>query len=97
MFIKDIHDILRDPECKSNIQCTIFACIVVIGGLCLLIYGLAWLSTAEKENAVFYGTEHLEERVKWLEDWSRAMVVDGGERRVEYLMHTHQYSDGHIK
>ncbi len=58
-----------DEEAKqSTIKCFIAAIIVVSGGLCTLIYGLAWFSNAEKENKAFYIAENLKDRIINIED-----------------------------
>ena len=82
----DLHKILRDPECKSNIQCSLLAFVFVIGGLCLLIYGLTWMSSVDKTNTEFYGAKHLENRITILEN--NITILEN---------HTHQYYNGKIK
>ena len=63
--------------------CVIFAGVFVVGALCALIYGFAWLSTAEKISEDVYGVKHLENRITVLEDG--------------YREHTHRYYDLKIK
>ena len=65
---------------QETIKCGIVAACVVLGGLCLLIYGFAWLSSTEKVSAKIYGAKHLEDRIELLES--------------EYREHTHRYSTG---
>ena len=55
-----LHQILKDPECKGNIQCTMWAVVFVFGWLCVLVYGCVWMSTAEKISADVYGAKNLQ-------------------------------------
>ena len=52
---------------NETMKCAMLAVAVVVGALSLLIYGMAWLSSAEKVSAEIYGAKHLEGRIKWLE------------------------------
>lgn len=87
----------EEQEKQETIKCVAWATCFVLSCLCLMIYGMAWMSAVEKENTAFYGAKHLEKRVKWLETWSKAMVVYSGEKQAEYENHTHRYSDGRVK
>ena len=89
--------ITEEKAKQDTIQGIIFAVIMTFGMLSVLVYGLAWMSSVEKENTAFYGAKHLEKRVKWLETWSNAMVVYSGQKQVEYENHTHRYYDGRVK
>ena len=81
-----LHAILKDPECKGNIQSAMWAVVVTLGMPCLMLFGFAWLSTAEKISADIYGARHLESRITVLEN-----------RPVLLMEHTHRYSDGKIR
>ncbi len=88
----------NEEEAKQGtLKCFIAAVIVTLGMLCLLIFGLAWMSTAEKVSAEIYGAKYMENQIKSLEDWRTGFSVEYGMKQVEYENHTHRYHDGHIK
>ena len=64
------HYISRDKEeqFRENVKCVVWGVCFVFAWLCLLVYGITWLSTAEKENTAFYGATHLEKRITDLEN-----------------------------
>jgi len=66
--LSGIHEILRDPECKWNVMCMILAFITVIGGLCLLIYGCAYLMSADALSNNYYDSKFRAELVEKLVD-----------------------------
>ena len=76
-------NITEEQERQETSNCFIAAVIVVSGMLSILIYGMAWVSSAEKVSAEIYGAKHLENRIELLEN--------------EYREHTHRYHDGKIK
>ena len=39
----------------------------------------------------------LESQVRWLEDWSKAVVIDSAENKIKYENHTHNKKGGKIK
>ena len=90
-----LHAILRDPECKGNIQCAMWAVVVTLGMLCLMLFGIAWMSTAEKINADVYGAKNSENKTSigregQLED--RIIILEN-----QLMGHVHRYFDGKIK
>ena len=63
-----LHQILKDPECRGNIHCVLGGIIITTAMICVPIYGIAWMSTAEKISADVYGARHLENRITALEN-----------------------------
>lgn len=57
-MLNKIHEILRDPQCKGNIQCFILAVSLVALYICLLIYGLAWLGHDQAQINSFWKAEN---------------------------------------
>ena len=92
-----LHQILKDPECRGNIQCAMWGIVITTAMLCVPIYGIAWMSTAEKISADVYGAKHLENRIETLENFQNQMMVRIEKNHIEFEVHTHRYSDGHIK
>ena len=45
-----------------------WAVVFVFAWFCLMFYGIAYLSTAEKISADVYGAKYLKNRIKTLED-----------------------------
>lgn len=86
----NLHAILKDPECKGNIQCLIWGICTVFIWLSVMLYGLAWLSTVEKENTAFYGAKHLENRIDALEAKEHIIVCE----IEKFRNHKHNYSTG---
>ena len=64
----NLRQILKDPECRGNIQCAMWGIVITTAMLCVPIYGIAWMSTAEKISADVYGARRLENRIEVLEN-----------------------------
>ncbi len=90
-------EILKDPECKGNIQCFVAAFVLVIGGLCTFLYGIAYLSTTEKVSADIHGAKHLEGRIEKLEILAWEIAARTEKNKADFMLHSHRYSDGKIK
>ena len=72
---------------QSTIKAFIAAVIVTLGMFSVLVYGLAYLSSAEKVSADVYGAKHLQGRITTIEGRVTAMED-------EYKEHRHVYSTG---
>ena len=65
----------ESPIEKQDYKCFVGAFVLVIGSICAMLFGFAWLSTAEKVSADIYGAKHLE--IEW------------AQKQVEYDNHVH--------
>ena len=61
----------ESPIEKQDYKCFVGAFVLVIGSICAMLFGLAWLSTAEKISADVYGARRLESRITALESHVR--------------------------
>jgi len=67
-----------------------WAVVVTLGMLCFMLFGFAWMSTAEKISADVYRAKYLEGRIKALE--SKTPTLEN-----HSMEHVHRYFDGKIK
>ena len=58
----------ESPIEKQDYKCFVGAFVLVIGSICAMLFGLAWLSTAEKISADVYRARRLENRIEVLEN-----------------------------
>ena len=84
-----LHQILKDPECRGNIQCVLWGIVIIMGMLCILIYGIAWMSPVEKISEDIYGAEYLKKRIEHLEGVFTGVSIEWAQKQVEYDNHIH--------
>lgn len=96
-----LHEILRDKECRGNIWCFIGAIIITVGGLCVLVYGLAWTSSVTVTAEDVYQRRHMAEDIEILQN----EILHYGEliESIEsydvprFENHTHKFRSGKVK
>ncbi|KKU46089.1 MAG: hypothetical protein UX65_C0010G0020 [Parcubacteria group bacterium GW2011_GWB1_46_8] len=58
----------ESPIEKQDYKCFVGAFVLVIGSICAMLFGFAWLSTAERISADVFWAAHLEGRITALEN-----------------------------
>lgn len=66
-MLNKIHQILKDPECKSNIQCLVWSCVtmfIMFGGFIAL---MIFLNHTTYNSNINWAVEQHEKRISELE------------------------------
>ena len=52
-MLKEIHKILKDPECRDNLIAFDVSMVLVVGTLAALCFGFAWLGNVDRARTEF--------------------------------------------
>lgn len=86
--MKESPHVTHDEEAKqSTVKCFIAAFVIVIGGLCLLVYGLALFQHEDITKKYIYNCRDMAKRIETLENATLQI-------QKIFLNHTHNYSTG---
>ena len=83
-MLNEIHKILRDPECKSNIKCAMLALVLVIGVLSFMAFSFGFL-----ERSTIISSNHYKSILA-----AKELRIDTDLLNYHLIGHKHRYHDG---